>query len=97
MKKPAVAARSVSRAATQSQSRCKDSAMVQRALDLVHKGQLTAGVAIKMFGIPKTTFYRKLSLCKQQPQLMSILDSESEQYYFGTDDFGIGSDDIANC
>ena len=74
--------------------------MVQRALDLVHKGQLTARVAIKVFGIPKTTFYRKLSLCKQQPQLMSTPDGEAEQYYetdFGTDDFGSGSGNIADC
>lgn len=95
-----MAARSVSTAATQYQSRCKDSAMVQRALDLVHKGRLTARVAIKVFGIPKTTFYRKLSLCKQQPQVMSTADGEAERCYnvdFGTDDFGVGSGDIADC
>jgi len=104
VKKPAAAARSVSRSAAQPQSGNKDinsSALLQRALDLVHEGQLTAGVAIKMFGIPKSTFYKKLSMCKQQPEPMSI----PEQYYqtdgdfqtnFGTDDFGSCSGDIAD-
>jgi len=104
VKKPAAAARSVNRSATQPQSAGKDinsSALLQRALDLVHEGQLTAGVAIKMFGIPKSTFYKKLSMCKQQPEPMST----TEQYYqadgdfqtnFGTDDFGGCSGDIAD-
>jgi len=59
-KKPATAARSASRSSTQPQSGGKDvnSLLMQRALDLVNEGQLTAGVAIKLFGIPRSTFYQ---------------------------------------
>ena len=99
VKKPAVAARSVSRPATQSQSASKDvnSSLIQRALDLVHEGQLTAGVAIKLFGIPRSTFYKKLSMCNQPSEPLSTPDAQADQYYqadsdfqtdFGTDDFG---------
>jgi len=104
-KKPAVTARSANRATTQmtqSQSGSKDinSSLVQRALDLVHEGQLTAGVAIKLFGIPRSTFYKKLSMCSQQPQPVSTADTQPDQYYqAGGDyqtDFGNGSGDIAD-
>jgi len=103
-KKPAVVGRSVNRttAQSQSQSGSKDvnSSLVQRALDLVHEGQLTAGVAIKLFGIPKSTFYKKLSMCNQQSQPVSTTDTQREQYYsadgdFQTD-FGSYSGDIAD-
>lgn len=89
VKKPAVPPRS----AAQSQSSNKNynyDCMIQRAIDLVHKGQLTAGVAIKMFGIPKTTFYRKLSMWKQHPEPVSTAGTEAEQYYetdSGTEDY----------
>jgi len=88
VKRPAVPARSATQPQSQSGSRDVNSALLQRALDMVHDGQLTAGVAIKMFGIPRSTFYKKLSMCKQQPEP----DGQSEQYYqtdsdFGTDDF----------
>jgi len=99
VKKPAMAAKSGSRSTAQSQSGSKEinSSLIQRALDLVHEGQLTAAVAIKLFGIPKSTFYKKLSTCSQQTQLMSTPDMQTEQYYqadselpvgFGTEDFG---------
>jgi len=103
VKKPGIATsvRSASRPVTQSQSSIKDvnSTLVQRALDLVHEGQLTAGVAIKLFGIPRSTFYKKLSMCNQQPQPTSTPDAQAQQYFqggsdfqtdFGTSDFGSG-------
>jgi len=101
IKKPATSARGSGSksAAAQSQSGSKDinSSLVQRALDLVHEGQLTASVAIKLFGIPRSTFYKKLSTCSQQTQPTSTPDLQTDQYYqadsdfqagFGTEDFG---------
>jgi len=93
-KRPTAAVRS-----TQSQSGSKDvnSSLIQRALDLVNKGELKAGAAIKLFGIPKSTFYKKLSMCSQQP------DNQSQQYYqaagdlqtdFGTDGMASYSDNV---
>ena len=100
VKKPATAARALStgRSATQSGSKDINSSLIQRAIDLVREGQLTAGVAIKLFGIPKSTFYKKLSLCSQQQQPASTPYVEEEQYYqacdFPTD---LGTDDIGSC
>jgi hypothetical protein len=63
---------------------CKDvnSSLVQRALDLVQEGQLTAGVAIKLFGIPRSTFYKKLSMCSQ-PNVSKQTDTDSQYYAAG--------------
>jgi len=97
VKKTAVAAKSVNRAATQAPPSGKDvnSSLIQRALDLVHEGQLTAGVAIKLFGIPRSTFYKKLSMCNQpQQQPASGADTEAEQYYQADDDF---QTDFGSC
>jgi len=104
VKKPATA-RSGSRSAAQSQSGAKDvnNSLIQRALDLVHEGQLTTSVAIRLFGIPRSTFYKKLSTCSKQTQPTSIPDVQTEtQYYqndggfqlgFDTEDFGGGTVD----
>lgn len=35
--------------------------LVQRALDMVTEGKLSAAAAINLFGIPKSTFYKKLA------------------------------------
>jgi hypothetical protein len=56
-----------SRAAKET-SMSSSSGLIQRALHLVHDGQLTAGVAIKLFGIPRSTFYKKLSMVNPQSQ-----------------------------
>ena len=108
VKKPATTVRSANRSVAQSQSGGKDinSSLIQRALDLVHEGQLTASVAIKLFGIPRSTFYKKLSMCSQQQhQPMSAADTETEQYYqadgdfqtdYSTEDFGNCSADVAD-
>jgi len=87
-RKPGVAARSVSKATAQSQSGSKDvnSSLIQRALDLVHDGQLTSGVAIKLFGIPRSTFYKKL-------QARSTPDFQPDQQYQAEGDF---QSDFAN-
>jgi len=102
VKKAGAASKSTGRSTTQSQPSSKDinSSLVQRALDLVHEGQLTAGVAIKLFGIPRSTFYKKLSMCNQQPLPLSTPDQTmGDQYYpadeeFGIEDFGSCSGDI---
>lgn len=38
-----------------------NSTLVQRALDMVTEGKLSAAAAINLFGIPKSTFYKKLA------------------------------------
>ena len=91
------ATKSGSRPPAQSQSGSKDvnSSLIQRALDLVHERQLTAAVAIKLFGIPRSTFYKKLSTCSQQPQMTSAPDAQTDQYYEADSDFqaGFGTED----
>ena len=92
------AAMTAPRSSPQPQPNSKDinSSLIQRALDLVNEGQLTAGVAIKLFGIPRSTFYGKLSMCSQQQQLTATPDTQPDQYYqmdnyqaaFGSEDFG---------
>lgn len=64
--------------------------LIERALSLVHEGQLTAGVAIKLFGIPRSTFYKKLSMTnprqqQQQQQTDNAFDgSETYGEYFSS-------------
>jgi len=91
VKKPV---KSVGRSTTQSQSSSKDinNSLIQRALDLVHEGQLTTSVAIKLFGIPRSTFYKKLSTLSQQTQQTSAPDMQTDQYYQENVDFQVGFD-----
>jgi len=56
---------------TRDSSASSSSGLIERALNLVHEGQLTAGVAIKLFGIPRSTFYKKLSMTNPRQQNLS--------------------------
>lgn len=55
-----------------------NSSLVQRALDMVHEGKLSASTAINLFGIPKSTFYKKLatSNAEKGQQFMDEVDFE---------------------
>lgn len=46
---------------TKAASKDVNSSLVQRALDMVNEGKMSAATAINLFGIPKSTFYKKLA------------------------------------
>lgn len=46
---------------TKAASKDVNNALVQRALDMVNEGKMSAATAINLFGIPKSTFYQKLA------------------------------------
>jgi hypothetical protein len=60
--------------------------LIERALSLVHEGQLTAGVAIKLFGIPRSTFYKKLSMTHPRQQQQQQLQADNA--FDGSETFG---------
>ena len=53
--------------------------LVQRALDLVNDGKLSAATAINLFGIPKSTFYKKLAMNRGGGDDTSGMDGMDEE------------------
>jgi len=66
--------------------------LIQRAVDLVNEGQLTASVAIKLFGIARSTFYKKLSDTKLAAGLGSGGQAATGEEFYPEQDYGPGTE-----
>lgn len=63
-----------------------NNSLVQRALDMVHEGKLSASTAINLFGIPKSTFYKKLATSNAEKGQQFLDEADFEGMEEGWDD-----------